>query len=236
MAPEAPAPHPPGVSGRREEVQRGLPGVLAEEAELPSETVLSGELLSERRREALDRLREALGDRPDGYDPAEWRVVVGLLAPAGVGLAGVRSRDDRARLARDCFPGLSAPAALRAFLEVAARPHVVQFVNDVRALEGLDVLEQRGMVREVLYQVLGLSAGLPALVSVDPSGGAKVAAAVVQAAKVLMDLDGLKATRPAGAVDVEASRTPALSPAEQQAALADKVARTLADLRARRAG
>lgn len=227
------------MAGRREEVQRGLPGVLAEEGELPSETVLSGELLSERRRESLSRLREALGDRPDGYDAAEWRVVVGLLAPSGVGLAGVRSRDDRARLARDCFPGLSAPAALRAFLEVSRRPHVAQVVNDFRALEGLDVLEQRGMVREVLYQVMGLAAGVPAIVAADPSGGAKVATAVVQAAKALMDLDGLRAARPvddgAGG-DGDGRGRPALPGADPGAALAEKVARTLADLRARRAG
>ena len=233
MALLAPTAHPPRVS-HDEGVQRGLPGVLPEEEPLPSERVLSGELLTERRREAMAGMREALGSTcPEGYAPEEWRVTLAVLAPVGTGrTGGVGARNDRARLARECFPGLAAPAALRAFLEVAARPHVVQVVNDVRALEGLDVLEQRALLREGLWVVFGLSAGLPALVAVDPSGGAKVAAAVVQAAKALMALDNLAAPKPA-AVDPDAPSHAGPSP-DMQRALAEKVARTVADLRARR--
>ena len=97
-----------------------------------------------------------------------------------------------------CFPGLPAPAALRAFREASARGHVRAVVADVRALEGIDVLAHRDMVRARLMQVAALADDLrdedgASMGLVDPSGAAKVGLAVVAACKGLMDLDALKA-------------------------------------------
>ncbi|MCX7255677.1 MAG: hypothetical protein NTZ64_02830 [Polaromonas sp.] len=189
-------------------VQRGLPGVVAaEEDALPSERVLSGELLGERRREALAGLRAALGDRPDGFMPEEWAVVVAVLSPPtaapGHHLGGQKARSALTVRARDCFPGFPAHAALRAFREVQTRPHVAEVIADFRALEAVDVVEQRAMLREALGAVIALATregpgeSLGDLLAIDANAAAKVSAAVTAAAKTLMDLDGLK-TPPAG--------------------------------------
>lgn len=183
-----------------EAVQRGLPGVAAEEDALPSERVLSGELLGERRREALAGLRAALGDRPDGFLPEEWAVVVAVLSPPsaapGHHLGGQKARSALTVRARDCFPGFPVHAALRAFREVQARPHVAEVIADFRALEAVDVVEQRAMLREALGAVIALATregpgeSLGDLLAIDANAAAKVSAAVTAAAKTLMDLNG----------------------------------------------
>ncbi len=183
-------------------VQRGLPGVVAEEDALPSEIVLSGALLGERRREALAGLRAALGDRPEGFLPEEWAVVIAVLSPpdtsAGFHLGGQKARVALATLARQCFPGFPVHAALRAFRDAQTRPHVAEVIADFRALEAVDIIEQRSMVREALGQVIALasragpSKSLGDLFSLDANAAAKVSSAVTGAAKVLMELDGLK--------------------------------------------
>lgn len=212
-------------------VQRGLPGVAPEEAALPSEAVLSGELLADRRREALVALRTALGACPEGFEPAEWRVVVAALAPApaagGVGTASARA--ELVARAAACFPGHAPPAAARLFREVLARPHVAAVVADFRALEMLDVQAQRGMVREALGAVLDLHAALsPGLAAADPSGTARLASAIVQAGKALMDLDGLRAR-----ADDDPDGAGASGGQDPGAALAEKLGRVLGDLQAR---
>lgn len=213
-------------------VQRGLPGVAVEEAALPSEAVVDGVLLSERRREAMRRVRAALGECPEGFAPEEWRVVVAALAPAPVPAPGTAStRAGLLARARDCFPGLAAPAAARLYREVLARPHVAAALDDLRALELLDVLEQRGMVREALQSGLALHAALtPDLAAEDPSGAAKLLLGVVAAAKALMDLDGLRAR----AEDEDAARRQG-GGQDVGALLAEKVGRVMADLGARAA-
>lgn len=209
MAPHPRAGHPlavPLVRDIGEAVQRGLPGVAAEEDALPSERVLSGELLGERRREALAGLRAALGDRPDGFLPEEWAVVVAVLSPPsaapGHHLGGQKARSALTVRARDCFPGFPVHAALRAFREVQARPHVAEVIADFRALEAVDVVEQRAMLREALGAVIALATregpgeSLGDLLAINANAAAKVSAAVTAAAKTLMDLDGLKTPPP----------------------------------------
>ena len=255
MAPLLPASHAPAVpftydDGRPSAVQRGLPGVAREEEPLPSERVLRGELLDDRRREALVSIRRWLVDRPDGFTTEEWRVVVAVLAPpSGGGMAGVRSRAERVRVACECFPGYAAPAALRAFLAAAARPHVAEAVADFRALEAADVQEQRTLVREVLYNVMALATingpadeegnvgpAILQLALVDPGGAAKLASAAVAAAKALVDMDGLRAPSlgrsTPGGDDGPAS---GMAPEDPRASISDRIDRIAADLAARRA-
>jgi hypothetical protein len=224
------------VSGKRESEdwrQRGFPEILPEEAPLPSEVVLSGGLLQERRRQALASLRELHVDRPDGIAPEEWRVIVAELAPPTGHLPrapGTAAKaHGRLQAARECFPLLSATAAVAKFLEVLARPAVRAYIADVRALEMLDVLEQRGLVREALHGVI--TRGTEGVYRVDPAAApvewAKVAASTVMAAKVLVDMDGLK--RDASPVeDGDADKVD--DPTET---LLAKSRRVLADLRAR---
>jgi hypothetical protein len=193
----------PFVRDIGEAVQRGLPGVAAEEDALPSERVLSGELLGERQREALAGLRGLLGECPDGFMPEEWSVINAVLAPPTVSVGGhVGSQKARAALTervRRCFPGFPVHAALRAFRDVQTRAHVVEFIADFRALEAVDVVEQRAMLREALGAVIALATregpgeSLGDLLAIDANAAAKVSAAVTAAAKTLMDLDGLKA-------------------------------------------
>lgn len=240
MARGAYKPHAIGVTlrynpGTGPPIQRGLPGVAQEEERLPSEVVLRGELLTERRREAIAGLRRILGERPEGFAVDEWRVVLATLAPvSGGGLAGAASRTARAAMARECFPGLPAPAALRRLIEVLALPHVAEIIADFRSLEMADVLEQRGMLRDVLYGVLGLGEGLGELAQVDPGACAKMAASVVQAAKALMDLDGLRAPKPAVAIDTAAETAASeKGAADVFASLASKVATVAIDVEQR---
>jgi hypothetical protein len=186
-------------------LQRGLAGVRDDEARLPSEQALDGEVLSDRRRGAVTGLRKALGERPDGYTAEEWRVVLAILAPdeqaaaTGPGKAPTRQQAAVAR-ALACFPGLPAPAALQAYRRASTLPHVQSIVADVRALEGIDVLAHRDMVRARLMQVAALADDLAdpdgSMGRVDPSGAAKLGLAVVAACKGLMDLDALKAPAP----------------------------------------
>lgn len=204
---------------------------------LPSEQAVTGEVLGERRRSALRAFRDALGPCPESFEPEDWAVVMATLAPEA-SLVG-KGRADRAKQARDCFPGLTAPAALRAWLEVSQRPHVAQFIADFRALEAVDVMAQREQVREVLTNVMMLGIDVLDLREVDPSGAAKCGAAAAAAAKVLVDLDGLRAPKPA-AINVEVGTTggqardlPTEDPFE---ALSRKVALVAGDVRRRQAG
>lgn len=215
--------------------QRGFPDILPEEAPLPSEVVLGGGLLQARRREALERLRELHVDRPEDIAPEEWRVILATLAPPTGHLP--RSPGTAAKMhgvlqaARECFPLLSATAAVAKFREVQARPVVREYVANIRALEMLDVVEQRGMVRETLHAVM--ARGTEAVYQIDPAVApvewSKVAASTVAAAKTLVDLDGLKRSDTAAettTTDVEAAADPTDS-------LLAKARRVQADLRAR---
>jgi len=196
------------VSGRKRQgagLQRGLVGVCEDEAPLPSEQVLSGEVLGARRREAGTGMRRLLGDRPENFTAEEWRVVLAILSPdEAAGATAMRGRvpsrqEAAVGRALACFPGMPAPAALRAYRETSARPHVRSVIADVRALEGIDVLAHRDMVRARLLQVAALADDLQgddgaSMGLVDPSGAAKLGLAVVAACKGLADLDGLKVT------------------------------------------
>lgn len=219
-------------------MQRGLPGVEAEEAPLPSEVVVSGELLADRRAEAHARLRAALGACPEGFEAGEWRVVREALAPAPTaGMPGTASaRAELVARALAAFPGVSPPTAARLYREALARPHVAATIAEFRALEMLDVQAQRGLVREALGRVLGLADALtPGLALGDPSGAAKLALAVVAAGKALADLDGLRA--PAAGEDGWQGGGGPLGlgdGSDPRAALAEKVGRILADQEARR--
>lgn len=165
---------------------------------------LTVEVMQSRRQDATARAREALGACPEGFEPEEWAVVVATLAP-DVDLGRIRggsSRGARASQARRCFPGLSAPAALRAWLDVSSRPHVVQVVADLRAIEVVDILAQRDTIREVLTNVMLLGMDVLDLRAVDPSGAGKCGAAAVAAAKALAEFDGLRAPKPGEGSDV----------------------------------
>lgn len=225
--------------------QQGFPDILTEEAPLASEVVLSGGVLSARMREANAALRSMLFDgRPDDIAPEHWRVVCAHLAAPAAHLprapgtpAKVLSATQRAK---DCFPGLSVPAALRRYREALEDPAVRKFIADFRALEAADILEQRGKVRECLHAVL--DRGTAALMTPMEDGGlspaaapnewARVAATVVGACKVLVDMDAL-AQRPeetaltVPAEDADDAATPA--------AVLQRVAVVAEDMRRRKA-
>lgn len=219
-------------------MQRGLPGVSAEEEALPSERVLSGELLGERRREALRGMREALGNRPEGFTREEFSVAVSLLCPPHLPPGTLGARGSMAYRARECFPGRDGPAAVRAYCEHRDRPHVKALVADMRALEGLDVLAQRGMWREYLglagaavAERLRPPAGLTLQEHVacfEPTDLAKLAASMAALTKVAADFDALQAPR---AAPEEASANAPHADAHKQ--LAENLARVAADLAAR---
>lgn len=181
--------------------QRGLPGVLPEAEALPSEVVLDGGVLSARRREALQQLREMLIDRHPDVDPEDWRVFAATVAPPYAHLPRAPGTPARAmgvmQAAKDCYPHLSPSAALRAFREAQQRPAVRALVADFRSLELADVHEQRGLVREALHA--SITRGTQALYLLDPSAApnewARVSACVTAASKVLADMDAL-ALRP----------------------------------------
>lgn len=220
-------------------MQRGLPGVSAEEERLPSEAVLSGELLGERRREAFAGMRRALGERPDGFSREEWAVVVSLLCPPHLPPGTTSARGSVAYRARECFPGHAAPAALRAYCEVRDRPHVKALVADFRALEGLDVLAQRGLWRDrldlagaALAERLRPPAGFTAqehIAGMEAGDVAKLATAMASVAKTAADFDGLQAPR---AVP-EGDATTGTPTADVHKSLAENLARVAEDLAAR---
>lgn len=214
--------------------------MLPEEAPLPSEVVLDGGVLDRRRREALAALRATLVDRPDEFAPDEWRVVVATLAPPAAHLgrapgAGA-GRYGLVQVARDCYPALSASQAVARFRETQRRPHVATFVADLRALELLDVLDQRGPVRERLWAMIRMADVVDPKAAVDPEfGGGHIKAAMVAttAMKLLIEMDGL-AIR---AEELTAGDDSAGDgEAEAAASAAEKVRRIGADLRQRAAG
>lgn len=229
---------------REAPAQRGLPGVAAEESPLPSEQVLSGAALGARQRDALSGLRAVLGERPEGFEVEEWRVVLAVLAPPvhGGHVGGFTARESLARRARECFPGFPVSAALRAFREVQQRPHVAEVIADFRALEGVDVVEQRGMLRRALVTIIDLAnnpaegASLSELLAIDAASCAKVISAITGAVKVLADLDGLRlAPAPRIALGVDGETPTATKSAEDpRASVAEKMALVLADVHARR--
>ena len=220
-------------------MQRGLPGVSAEEEALPSERVLSGELLGERRREAFRGMREALGNHADGSTREEFSVAVSLLCPPHLPPGSVGARGSVAYRARECFPGLDGPAAVRAYCEHRDRPHVKALVADMRALEGLDVLAQRGMWREsqdLNRRVLMLKMRGPEeftleqnIAAMEPADVARLSLAMTAAMKAAVDFDGLQAPR-AVADDPTTTTVPA---ADAHKALAEGLARVAADLAVR---
>ena len=222
-------------------MQRGLPGVAAEEERLPSEAVLSGELMGERRREARRGLLGAMGPRPATHTAEEWAVALSLLSPSPLPPGSAGARAALAVRARACFPGLVAPAALRAYLEHRDRPHVAALVADFRALEGLDVMAQRGLWRErldlageALAEKLRPRQGetLQAhLAMFEPADVARLATAMATVAKVAADFDALQAPRasPDDAPPVD----PRAAQADAHKALAANLERVAADLAAR---
>jgi len=217
-------------TGRDDAVQRGLPGVSAEEERLPSEAVLSGELLGERRREAFAGMRRALGERPDGFSREEWAVVVSLLCPPHLPPGTTSARGSVAYRARECFPGHAAPAALRAYCEVRDRPHVKALVADFRALEGLDVLAQRGLWRDRLNLAgAALAERLRETDGMEVGDVAKLATAMASVAKTAADFDGLQAPR---AVP-EGDATTGTPTADVHKSLAENLSRVAEDLAAR---
>ena len=242
MAPAVRAAHASPVPLRREDaVQHGLPGVLAEEAPLPSERVLSGELMGARRREAFDGMRRALGDRPEGFTREEFSVAVSLLCPPHLPPGTAGARGSLAYRARECFPGYDGPAAVRAYCEHRDRPHVKALVADMRALEGLDVLAQRGMWREYL----GLAGAAVAerlrppvgmtlqdhVACFEASDLAKLAASMAALTKMAADFDALQAPR---MTSLDGEEGTAAAQADVHKALAENLARVQADLAARR--
>lgn len=221
-------------------MQRGLPGVSAEEEALPSERVLSGELLGERRREAFRGMREALGNHADGFTREEFSVAVSLLCPPHLPPGSVGARGSVAYRARECFPGLDGPAAVRAYCEHRDRPHVKALVADMRALEGLDVLAQRGMWREsqdLNRQVLMLKMRGSEeftleqnIAAMEPADVARLSLAMTAAMKAAVDFDGLQAPRAVAQESEAAVTTPT---ADVHKSLAENLARVAADLAAR---
>jgi hypothetical protein len=220
-------------------VQPGLPGVLLEEAPLPSEVVLDGGILARRLREALAAKRAMLLERDETCTPEEWRVVCATLAPPQAHLGRVPGSPARSmgamQAARDCFPGLPATTALRRFRETQALPHVATIVAEFRAMELLDVQEQRGMVREALHATI--VRGASALHRLDPEAApnewARVSACVTAACKVLADMDAL-ALRAEEVAAVTSKPAAEQDDGDAARALAEKVGRVAADLRARR--
>lgn len=217
--------------------QRGLPGVLPEDDPLPSEVVARGGDLSRRRREARAALVAALGEVPEGFTASEWRVVQGALTPDPATPGSASSRAALLHRAREAFPGADARAAVRLYREALDRPHVREAIDAVRSLEALDVLEQRGLVRDALRRVLALAEALDPTMAKDPDLGpqqARIAAAVTAAAKVLVDMDGLRGTP---ATDVRDGGQPPDEDAahDPAAAIGERVFRVAQDL-ARRAG
>ena len=217
--------------------QRALPGVLGEETPLPSEQVLRGDLLSERRRQALAELRVLLVERHPDVDPDEWRVFVATVAPPYGHLPRAPGTPARAfgvmQAAKDCFPLLSASAALARFREVQSSLKVRTLVADFRSLEIADVHEQRGMVREALHATI--ARGTNALYLIDPTAApnewSKLSACVTAACKVLSDMDGLRRDSAEASNDLTGSGPPVeADPTETLVAKARKVQ---ADLRAR---
>jgi len=236
MAREAREPHPLFVSGPRRTDsgdQRGLPGFRAEDVPLPSSLVLSGAVLDRRRLDARAQMVAALGVCPEGYSAEEWAVVRATLAPApvphGVASGGTSGRLRGAEQARTCFPMLSTPAAVRAFAEVAARPHVAALVKDFRALEMLDIHAQREQCRDVLVYMRDLVYSVDAGdVASDLSGVAKLMTAATGAVKMLVDLDDLRARH----VDDEPVRATSAD-RDPHDALEEALARVVGDLAAR---
>lgn len=222
------------------EFQAGLPGVLPEEAPLPSEVVLDGHVLDRRRREALAAIRALLVDRPDDIAPDEWRVVVATLAPPAAHLGrtpgGGAGRYGILQVARDCYPGLSASQAVARFREAQRRPHVAAFIADLRALEMFDIMEQRGPVRERLWSMIRMADYVDPKMAVDPEAGAghcKAAMFAISAMKLLIDMDGL-ALRPEELTPDDAGAG-SEDPADVLEAVREKVRRVSADLRGRTA-
>lgn len=216
-------------------VQPGLPGILQEEAPLPSEVVISGGVLARRQREALSQIRGLLLERPEDVSPEEWRVVTARLAPPsghlGRATGTAAGRWSLIQAARECFPGLSPTAAVKRFREVEQRPAVRKALADIRALELADLFEQRGMCREALHASIA-AAGLlyDADLLANPDQWAKVSACVTAATKVLVDMDGLRA-RPE---DAQPTTDAPDDSADVGATLRAKAERVMADLRARK--
>src|SRR5574338_23719 len=223
-----------GKGGGGEQV--GMALVLPEEAPLPSEVVMSGGRLDTRRKEAMAQIRGLLLDRDPSLSPEEHRVVNAILASPTAHLPRAPGTPAKMlgaiHVARECFPGYSATAALRKYHEVRERPAVKSFLADYRALELADVAEQRGMVREALHAVVTRGTDALYALSADesPNEWAKVAACVTAACQVIADMDGLAQRAGEGDGDggqvVEAQATDA-------DALQARVRKVAADLRAR---
>jgi hypothetical protein len=212
---------------------------LPEEDPLPSETVLNGGLLDRRRREARAALCSLLLERPPDFPPEEYHVAVALLASPVAHLGRVPGTPAKTlaavQVARQCFPDLAPATALRRLREVQARPSVQNFLAEFRALELLDIMEQRGMVREALHATI--RRGTDALLLLDPSANpnewSKVSACVTAACKVLTDMDRLALS----AEEVRPVETTAEDEPDESLtrALQEKIGKVGADLRRRQA-
>jgi len=206
--------------------------------------VLSGELLSERRRESLAAMQRALGPRSAEFSREEWAVAISLLCPPALPPGTTSARAANAHRARECFPGLAAPAALRAYLEHKDRPHVVALVATFRSLEALDVLAQRGLWREgmdLAREVLMLKMRGPEgftlqenVAAMEAADVARLAMAMVAAVRAAADFDALQAPR--AAPDDAPPVDPRAAQADAHKALAANLERVAADLAARASG
>jgi hypothetical protein len=116
---------------------------------------------------------------------------------------------------------------------VQARPSVQQFLAEFRALELLDIMEQRGMVREALHATI--RRGTDALLLLDPTANpnewAKMSMCVAANCKLLIDMDRLAlSAEEARPVETTAEDAP---DENLTRALQEKIGKVGADLRRR---
>lgn len=158
---------------------------------LPSQLRAAGKSLGVERAEALQALRDLLGDRPEGWDPEEWSVVHALLDPDRylAQVTGVVPRQySLGAQARACFPGVDTPTALRQFRDVSTRPHVVDLVSSFRSLELLDVMEHRNRALAALHAGIDQWKVFGSLTAKDPSSASKLILSVVAAVRALQEM------------------------------------------------
>lgn len=146
-------------------------------------------------------LKDLLGQRPDAFSKEEWAVVHASLNPDRLCHYSPKHSEWRKyRLsvrARNCFPGLPSHEALAAFREALQKPHVSNFIADFRAIECLDMLESREILRRATHTVLAMERFLRSDDEVrgDRKGSASIAKEICNAAKVLSELDDLQVVR-----------------------------------------
>ena len=160
---------------------------------MPPAVAVAQRKVDEERKSQFSNVKNMLGQCPKEFTGEEWRVVQALLDPCYLQkiqepLATRRHRPKMA-MALSCFPTFPPSSAVIAFEACSNLPHVRQLVEAVRALETIDLYQQREILRESLYSVLRMHTALDDLKLTKPSDAAKVGLAVVAAAKALQELD-----------------------------------------------